>query len=321
MRLSVKKAMAILQLMLEGMSVRSIERFTGVHRDTILRLMNAAAQKARNVLDSKICNINPTFVQVDEMWGFVHTRQPNLRDGDPDEWGSTMVWLALDSETKLLITHHIGARNGVNAHAFISDLRKRTNGRYQITSDQYNGYIGAVREHFGKDVDFGQLHKIYGRVSSDGWYGGGQVLGAVPHVKIGRPDWNRISTSHVERTNLSVRMHLRRFTRLTNAYSKTLENMKDAVGLYVAFYNFCRVLQAVQCGPATLLMAFSPFLQLGTRYLLKQPCKRRLRVPGDGIGLALLGLTLEEFGDCLLRIAFDVRSPAGGTTFTPNRGI
>jgi len=250
MRLPVDKAMAILQLMLEGMSIRAIERFTGVHRDTILRLMNAAAQKARNVLDSKVCNINPNFVQVDEMWGFVHTRHPNLHDGDPDEWGSTMVWLAIDSETKLLISHHIGTRNGVNAHAFISDLRKRTNGRYQLTSDQYNGYVGAVREHFGRNVDFGQLHKVYGRIRSDNWYGTGQVLGAVPHIKIGRPDWNRISTSHVERANLSVRMHLRRFTRLTNAHSKTLANMKDAVALYVAFYNFCRVNQALKKTPA-----------------------------------------------------------------------
>lgn len=250
MRLPVDKALAILQLMLEGMSVRAIERFTGVHRDTILRLMNAAAQKARNLLDMKVQNINPNFVQVDEMWGFVHTRHPNLHDGDPDEWGSTMLWLAIDSETKLLISYHVGTRSGVNAHAFIADLRKRTNGRYQITSDQYNGYVGAVREYFGRDVDFGQLHKVYGRIRSDNWYGTGQVLGAVPRVKIGRPDWNRISTSHVERTNLSVRMHLRRFTRLTNAHSKTLANMKDAVALYVAFYNFCRVNQALKKTPA-----------------------------------------------------------------------
>jgi IS1 family transposase len=250
MRLPVDKALAILQLMLEGMSVRAIERFTGVHRDTILRLMNAAAQKARNVLDTKVQNINPNFVQVDEMWGFVHTRHPNLHDGDPSEWGSTMLWLAIDSETKLLISYHVGTRSGVNAHAFISDLRKRTNGRYQLTSDQYNGYVGAVREYFGRDVDFGQLHKVYGRIRSDNWYGTGQVLGAVPRVKIGRPDWNRISTSHVERTNLSVRMHLRRFTRLTNAHSKTLANMKDAVALYVAFYNFCRVNQALKKTPA-----------------------------------------------------------------------
>ena len=250
MRLPFDKATAILQLMLEGMSIRAIERFTGVHRDTIISLMLIASEKARRVLNEKIQHIRPHYVQMDEMWGFVHTREPNLHKDDPEEWGSTMVWLALDSETKLIITHRIGPRNGINAHAFISDLRARTDGRYQVTSDQYNGYIGAMREHFGQDVDFGQLHKIYGRVSTDGWYGGGQVIGAVPHVEIGHPEWNRISTSHIERTNLSVRMHLRRFTRLTNAHSKTLANMQAAVTLYVAFYNFCRVNQSVKQSPA-----------------------------------------------------------------------
>ena len=156
----------------------------------------------------------------------------------------------MDSETKLLISYHIGTRNGVNAHAFVSDLRARTDGRYQVTSDQYNAYVGAMREHFGQNVDFGQLHKIYGRLQTENWYGGGQVVGAVPHVKIGRPDWSRISTSHVERTNLNVRMHLRRFTRLTNAFSKKLDNLKAAVTLYVVFYNFCRVHQTLKATPA-----------------------------------------------------------------------
>jgi transposase-like protein/IS1 family transposase len=246
----LETAAKVLTLMLEGMSIRAIERFTGLHRDTILSLMVTASQKARQVLNEKIQHIAPNYVQMDEMWGFVHTREPNLNEGDPSEWGSTMVWLALDSETKLLITHHVGPRNGVSAHAFVSDLRARTDGRYQVSSDQYNGYVGAMREHFGQNVDFGQLHKIYGRLNTDSRYGGGQVVGAVPHIKIGRPEWNRISTSHVERTNLSVRMHLRRFTRLTNAHSKTLANMKDAVALYVAFYNFVRTNQALKKSPA-----------------------------------------------------------------------
>jgi transposase-like protein/IS1 family transposase len=233
-------AAKVLTLMLEGMSVRAISRFTGLHKHTILSLMLTASEKARQVSNAKIQNISPRFVQLDEMWGYVHTREPNLNEGDPEEWGSTMLWLAIDSESKLLISHHIGSRNGISAHAFVNDLRKRTNGRYQVTSDQLNAYVGAMREHFGQNVDFGQLHKIYGRVNTDGWYGGGQVVGAVPHVKIGRPDFSRISTSHIERANLSVRMHLRRFTRLTNAFSKKLSNLEAAVTLYVAFYNFCR---------------------------------------------------------------------------------
>jgi len=239
-----------LAMMLEGMSVRAISRLTGLHKHTILSLMTTASAKARAVLDSRVQHVSPRYVQMDEMWGFIHTREPNLNEGDPTEWGSTMLWLALDSETKLLISHHVGNRNGVSAHAFVSDLRARTDGRYQVTSDQYNAYVGAMREHFGHNVDFGQLRKIYGRLQTDTWYGGGYVVGAVPHVKIGRPDFSRISTSHVERTNLSVRMHLRRFTRLTNAFSKKLDNLKAAVTLYVAFYNFCRVHQTVKATPA-----------------------------------------------------------------------
>jgi transposase-like protein len=116
----IRVAQAI-ALMLEGMSIRAISRFTGLHKQTILSLMNTAAQKAKALLDAKVQNINPRFVQLDEMWGFVHTRDPHLHDSDPDEWGSTMLWLAIDSETKLLISHHVGTRSGVNAHAFVSD--------------------------------------------------------------------------------------------------------------------------------------------------------------------------------------------------------
>jgi len=250
MRLPFDKAAAILQLMLEGMSIRAIERFTQVHRDTILSLMLTASEKARQVLNAKVQNISPRFVQLDEMWGFVHTKEHNLGFDDPEEWGSFYLWLGMDSETKLMISHHVGARNGLNAFRFIFDLRERTLGRYQITSDQFKPYLSAIREWFGTDVDFGQLHKVYGKISSDDWYGSGRVLGAVPHVKIGRPDVRRISTSHIERANLSVRMHLRRLTRLTNAFSKKLSNLDAAVTLYVAFYNFCRVHQTVKATPA-----------------------------------------------------------------------
>jgi len=238
-----------LAMMLEGMSIRAISRLTDLHEQTITAFMNTAAERARRVLDSKVRNISPRFVQMDEMWCFVHTREPHLRDTDPNEWGSTMLWLALDSETKLIITHRIGPRNGINAHAFVSDLRARTDGRYQVTSDQYNAYVGAMREHFQQNVEFAQLRKIYSSGTGDGWYGSGQVVGAVPHVKIGRPDFSRISTSHVERGNLSVRMHLRRFTRLTNAFSKTLANLEDAAVLYIGFYNFVRVHQTLKQTP------------------------------------------------------------------------
>ncbi len=125
---------------------------------------------------------------MDELWGFVHTKEHNLGEDDPGAWGNAYLWLAIDSETKLIISHNVGLRDGVNAYRIAFDLRNRTIGRYQITSDQLKAYIGAIREWFGTDVDFGQLHEIYGKITDD-WYGSGRVLGAVPHVKIGRPDY------------------------------------------------------------------------------------------------------------------------------------
>jgi transposase-like protein/IS1 family transposase len=237
-------------LMLEGMSIRAISRVTGLHKQTILSLMLTASEKSRKLLDAKVQNIDPRYVQMDELWGYIHTKENNLGDGDPREWGNAYLWLAMDSETKLIISHTVGARSGINAFRIAGDLRARTLGRYQITTDSLKAYVMAINEWFGKDVDYGQLHKIYGMVSnrSTDWYGSGRVIGAVPHVKIGKPDFSRISTSHIERANLTVRMHLRRLTRLTNAFSKSLDNHKAAITLYVAFYNFCRGHQTLKGG-------------------------------------------------------------------------
>ena len=236
----------VITLMLEGMSIRAISRFTGVHKQTIMALMNTAADKARKLLDNRIRNITPHYVQMDELWSFVHTKDHNLNQFDHFEWGTAFIWLALDTETKLIISHTVGNRDGVTAYRITSDLRNRTIGRYQITSDSLNAYTGAIREFFGTSVDYAQLHKIYGKISTTDWYGSGRVLGAVPHVKIGRPNHKHISTSYIERANLSIRMHLRRLTRLTNAFSKRLDNHRAAIALYIAFYNFCRVHQTLK---------------------------------------------------------------------------
>lgn len=240
-----------LTLMLEGMSVRAIERFTGLHRDTVLSLMGTAAESAQRVLDSIVRDVRPKFVQLDELWTYVGCHGKRVRNGSPAEWGDQWTWLAIDSDTKLIISHHIGARNTINAYQFVRDLSRRTLGRYQITSDALRGYVGAIEEWFGADVDYAQLVKVYGRLEpGPEWYGGGTVVAAVPRVRSGNPDFSRISTSHIERANLSVRCHLRRFTRKTNAASKTLDNLKAAVTLYVAFYNLCRVHQTLRCTPA-----------------------------------------------------------------------
>lgn len=251
--IDTETAAKALSLMLEGMSVRATSRLTGLHKDTVLSLMNTAAQKARTVFDKYVFNIRPRFVQADEIWTFVHCKDKAIPAQPSPEWGSAYVWLAMDSDTKLMLSYHVGDRNTVNAFEFIRDLSERTCRSFQITTDSLRSYVNAINEYL-PDADFAQLHKLYNRsiakaVTGD-WYAGGKVVAAVPRAINGNPDMRRVSTSHMERANLSVRMHLRRFTRLTNAFSKKLDNLKAAVALYVCFYNFCRVHQTLRVTPA-----------------------------------------------------------------------
>jgi len=244
-------AVRALGMMLEGASVRAISRLTGLHLETILALMNTAAGNARRVFDERVRNVRPTYVQLDELWTYCGCHGRRLRNGSPKTWGDQWTWLALDSESKMILSYHIGARNTVNAFAFVKDLSKRTKGVYQITADALRGYVGAIEEWFGADVHFAQLRKIYGRLETGPeWYGSGNIIAAVPNVIMGEPDHSRISTSHIERANLSVRMHLRRFTRKTNAASKSVYNLAAAVTLFVAWYNFCRVHTTLGTTPA-----------------------------------------------------------------------
>jgi len=240
-----------LGMMLEGMSVRAISRITGIHRDTILSLMVTAAERAQQVFDRMVRNVRPKFVQLDELWCMVGCHGKRVTIESPADWGDAWTWLALDSDSKMILSHYIGPRNTVSAYKFVRDLSERTQGVYQITSDALRGYVGAIEEWYGGDVHFAQLQKIYGRTEAGPeWYGGGTVIAAVPKVKTGRPDWSRISTSHIERANLSVRMHIRRFTRKTNAISKKLSMLKAAVTLFVVWYDFCRVHQSLRVTPA-----------------------------------------------------------------------
>jgi IS1 family transposase len=240
-----------LVMMLEGMSVRAISRITGLHKNTILSLMVTASENAQRVFDKYVRNVKPKFVQLDELWCMVGAHGKNVTVDSPADWGDAWTWLALDSESKMILSHYIGPRNTVSAFNFVRDLSERTQGIYQITSDALRGYIGAVEEWYGNDVHFAQLQKIYGRSEAGPeWYGGGTVIAAVPKVKTGNPDWSRISTSHIERANLSVRMHIRRFARKTNAISKKRAMLKAAVTLFVVWYDFCRVHQTLRVTPA-----------------------------------------------------------------------
>jgi transposase-like protein/IS1 family transposase len=252
---AIDDAVNVFTLMTEGMSVRAISRVTGIHKTTILSLLKTVGEKCARLFDAKIRNVRPHYVQADEAWTFVQKKQKRLTADDPADYGDQYVWIALDSETKAVLSYYVGKRDAVSAYEFIGDLSRRIADQHrpQLTTDGLEGYVGAVEEHVGADVDFAQLVKQYAHPRTDGpdWFRpSSHVVAAIPTLMMGDPDDRRISTSHIERANVTVRMHLRRFTRLTNGFSKKLENLKAAVAIFMAWYNFCRVHQTWRVTPA-----------------------------------------------------------------------
>jgi IS1 family transposase len=253
-RLPLEKAVNILQLLLEGMSVRSVERVTEVHRDTILRLLVLAGNRCEKMMRQRIEHLTVKDVQSDEIWGFVAKKEGHKwpHEENLHEMGDAYCFVAIERNTKLVLAFHLGKRDQVATEAFISKLRYATSdGRFQITTDGFKPYVSAVDMILGDRVDFAQLVKVY-TSSREGAqrYSPGEVVNAVPVRIMGRPEPSRICTSHVERQNLSIRMGMRRMTRLTNAFSKKWENLEAAYALWFAFYNFCRVHRTTRVTPA-----------------------------------------------------------------------
>ena len=242
-------------LLTEGMSVRAVSRVTGLHKNTILNLVETTSEKCRSIFDRYVQNVTPSYVQADEIWTFVHTKAKHVRPYDPDEYGDAYVWIALDSETKAVLSYYVGRRDRLSGYEFVQDLgnRIREQHRFQFTSDGHEVYQAAIEERFGSDIDFAQLIKNYSHPRTDGpdWFRpSSRVASTTPKPISGRPKMDRISTSHIERTNLTVRMQLRRFTRLTNGFSKKLVNLKAMVDVFFVWYNFCRVHQTLRMAPA-----------------------------------------------------------------------
>jgi len=239
--------------MMEGTSVRAISRLTGLHIGTILSLMVTAGEKCQRLLDEKVRGLRPRLVQADELHSFVGCHGKRLRFNAPKEWGDVWTWLALDSESKLIISYYIGKRDMEGAWELMRDLRARTEGIFQLTTDGLTAYQDAVDAHFATSIHFAQLVKLYSgpEIAGPDWFGAtSRVTGTIPSVRCGRPEPRFVSTSHVERLNLSVRMHLRRYARRTNAHSRKLSNHKACVALWVAWYNFVRVNTAIRMTPA-----------------------------------------------------------------------
>ena len=250
--LKLEKKIQILNCLVEGNSIRSTERMTGVHRDTIMRLLSQVGVACAKLLDEKLVNLNLQQVEVDEIWCYVGKKQKNVKADDKTrEVGDQYVFVAMDAESKLIPSYLVGKRSEINAQELMRDLRFRVNGRPQLTTDGFKAYVEAVEKAFGSEVDYSQLVKIYrGDETKRARYSPGEFVKSFPTPVTGNPNPDRISTSYIERQNLTMRMQMRRFTRLTNAFSKKLGNLKAAVALHFAHYNFMRIHKSLRCTPA-----------------------------------------------------------------------
>jgi len=254
MRLPMDKAVAILKLLVEGMSLRSIERVTGVHRDTIMRLLLLAGERCASLMHARMRNLRTRYLQIDEIWTYVGKKKRHVRKGDSPDLGDQWVFVAIDAESKLIPCFHVGKRHREDTHLFLADLYGRMYGKTQITTDGLHHYTLGVPDTFGVDTDFAQLVKLFGDYgqfdTSEARYSPPRIAEVISKVRQGDPDPEHISTSFVERQNLTMRMQMRRFTRLTNAFSKKLSHLKAAVALHFAHYNLCRVHASLRVTPA-----------------------------------------------------------------------
>lgn len=251
--LPFEKQVAVIGMLCEGLSIRSVNRLTGVHRDTIGALLLKVGAGCERLHDTLFRQIDVPQIAIDELWAFIGKKQRKLKPTDPPERGDCYTFLALDVLGKAILIYRTGKRDGNTARAFLTDLRGRVTGSPILSSDAFPAYEALVAETFGNQVHYGQILKRYvGEPHKDAArrYSPGIVVAVEKSAKIGFPPEHLISTSHVERVNLSVRMANRRHTRLTNAYSKSLPHHCAAVSLFVAHYNFARVHESLRVTPA-----------------------------------------------------------------------
>lgn len=251
--LSTDKQIAVISALAEGSSIRSIERMTGIHRDTIMRLGVRVGKSCEMLMDSKMQDLGCRYLQFDELWGFIGKKERHVKIEDGPECGDVWTFCAIDSETKLVPSFRVGKRDAVTANAFVQDVASRMRNRVQISTDALRAYVEAVEQSFGGDVDYGQIVKVYVHDSGqhpERKYSAPDFASAVRRAIVGDPEIELVSTSHVERLNATTRLHVKRLSRLTLAFSKKLENFKAAVALHFAYYNFVKRHNTIRCTPA-----------------------------------------------------------------------
>ncbi len=272
----------ILAMLCEGASMRSVSRLTDTSINTVSKLLVDAGRFCAGFHDAKVRDAKAHRVQVDEIWSFTAAKQKNVATmkNPVDGAGDTWTWTAIEADTKLLISHFVGGRDGECAMWFMDDLRSRLANRVQLTSDGHKAYLEAVEGAFGGDIDYAQLVKLYGSApeSAKGRYSPAECTGARKQRIEGNPDPEHVSTSYAERANLTMRMHNRRFARLTNAFSKKFENHAHMVAIYAVWYNWIRINKSLRVTPAMAaglsktVMAWEDFVGMMDA---DQPTKKR----------------------------------------------
>ena len=254
-KLTNEKRAQILSVLCEGMGVNAACRITGASKNTALKLLADAGEACAAYQDEKMHNLTCKRVECDEIWSFVGMKQKNVPEQHKGEFGfgDVYTWTAIAADTKLIPCWYVGTRNAESAYDFIHDLASRLSSRIQLTTDGHRAYVDAVEDAFGPDIDFAQLIKMYGTLgqSKDDQrrYSPAECTGIEKRMITGNPSIKHVSTSYVERQNLTMRMHMRRFTRLTNGFSKKLENHMHAISLYFMFYNFCKIHKTLRVTP------------------------------------------------------------------------
>ena len=260
-KLPLDKQVLVLSMLTEGSSIRAIERITGVNRNTIMSLLVRAGKQAEVILDQRMRNIKSNFIQVDEIWAYVAKKQKQATEADKQNgFGDQWVYVALDAETKLVPVHFVSKRGMEGCDRMMEQLRDRITNRFQLSTDAFVGYRLAVYRALGGDVDYGQVIKSYGgsERGQEARYSPAKILSVTIRPVMGNPRVRMISTSYVERQNLTIRMGNRRLTRLTNAFSKKLENLQAAMALHFFHYNFIRGHSSLEGATPAMAARISP---------------------------------------------------------------